>query len=206
MEWFSRGPTSRLTLNHIKSLDFKNVKFKVIVGKNFKTKNQIFNYKLKNLKVLEFVSEINKLYKSSDIIICGGGTTLVETLFLGKPAIVISQNIFENFFISSLKEKVKLLRDPIISCKEIRLKKKEENELNKTDFKNYFISIGRLTKQKNFLFLIDCFSDLIKRKKNYKLVIIGEGEYRSEIEKKIHSNNLKLHMLLKCKIILMLIG
>ena len=119
---------------------------------------------------------------------------------LKKVFLVTTPTVGTLEYINSLKmikkEKVKLLRDPVISCKEVRLKKKEENELNKNDFKNYFISIGRLTKQKNFLFLIDCFSDLIKRKKNYKLVIIGEGEHRLEIEKKIYSNNLKNNIIL----------
>ena len=92
--------------------------------------------------------------------------------------------------------KVKLLRDPIISCKEILKKQKEKNDLIKSGFQDYFISVGRLTKQKNFLFLIDCFEDLIKKNKNYKLVIIGEGEEKKLMQHKINSGNLQNNIIL----------
>ena len=94
------------TLEYIKSLEIKNIKLNVIVGKNFKNKSKIFNYVNNNIEVLDFVSDIEKLYGISDLIICGGGTTLVETLFLGKPVIAIPQNKLENSFINSLKQKV----------------------------------------------------------------------------------------------------
>ena len=45
--------------------------------------------------------------------------------------------------------KVQLLYDPIINIQEINKKKKE-----KIEFKNYFLSVGRLTKQKNFCFYV----------------------------------------------------
>ena len=51
-------------------------------------------------------------------------------------------------------------------------KKKEEIDL-KEDF---YLAIGRLTKQKNFLFLCECFKVLIKEHPTIKLFIIGEGE------------------------------
>ena len=49
------------------------------------------------------------------------------------------------------------------------------------DFKNllkskiFFLAIGRLTIQKNFIFLIECFSELIKKNNLINLVIIGDG-------------------------------
>ena len=42
--------------------------------------------------------------------------------------------------------------------------------------KNFYLSIGRLTDQKNFKFLIKVFSENHHRFKYKKLVIIGEGE------------------------------
>jgi glycosyltransferase involved in cell wall biosynthesis len=64
------------------------------------------------------------------------------------------------------------------------IKKKKEPididlNLKKDD---YFLSIGRLTKQKNFIFLIKCFSKIIKvQNTNIKLVIIGVGEEKNKI-------------------------
>ncbi|MBD1148554.1 glycosyltransferase [Pelagibacterales bacterium SAG-MED30] len=48
--------------------------------------------------------------------------------------------------------------------------------------KKYFVSIGRLTYQKNFLFLIQCLRKILKEEKNYIFVIIGEGQDRKKIE------------------------
>ena len=56
--------------------------------------------------------------------------------------------------------------------------------------KKYFIAVGRLTKQKNFLYLIDEFYNYSQNQKEYNLLIFGEGEERVKLEKKI--NDLKL--------------
>ena len=80
------------------------------------------------------------------------------------------------------ENKLFLLRDPVIDVKKInQLKKmKIENFLEKKDF---LISIGRLTKQKNFSFLIKCFSEITKKNNRLKLVILGEGEERKILSK-----------------------
>ena len=50
-----------------------------------------------------------------------------------------------------------------------------------------FLAIGRLTKQKNFSFLIECFNQIIKKNNLINLVIIGEGE-EFKVLKKIIKN------------------
>ena len=47
-----------------------------------------------------------------------------------------------------------MVRDPIIDYKKINLLKTEKIEKNFE--KKYFVSIGRTTHQKNFLFLAEC--------------------------------------------------
>ncbi len=47
------------------------------------------------------------------------------------------------------------------------------------------VHVGRLTYQKNHTFLLDVFREILKRKPNSKLVLIGDGELKSEIEAKI---------------------
>ena len=82
-------------------------------------------------------------------------------------------------------EKLKVLYDPILNIKEIS-KKKNEN----LNLKNYYLSIGRLTKQKNFIFLCKAFKNLIKKENNLKLLIAGEGEENKYIKEFIDKNNL----------------
>jgi len=50
---------------------------------------------------------------------------------------------------------------------------------------NLLLSIGRLSPWKGFLCLVEVVVGLIKENPNFKLLIIGEGEERKHIEKKI---------------------
>jgi len=79
-------------------------------------------------------------------------------------------------------DKLFFLPDPIINVSEINMLKSEVVE-NK--FNNYIIAIGRLTKQKNFSFLIDIFKKINKNDKDLKLIIFGSGEEKKSLEKKI---------------------
>jgi len=97
--------------------------------------------------------------------------------------ILIKHNIFK-------KEKIFLLEDPIIQIRKIASLKNEKI----TDLPNnlkYIISIGRLTKQKNFTFLINSFAKIRKELNNVKLIIVGSGEEYQELDKLINTNNLK---------------
>jgi len=63
--------------------------------------------------------------------------------------------------------------------------------------KNIFVNVGRLCKQKNQIALIKAFYQLNKLKKNYKLIICGDGPDRNRLKKlcvslKI-SKNVKFH-------------
>ncbi len=88
------------------------------------------------------------------------------------------------------KKKLKLLYDPILKVNSINMKKKEKIE-NKFLKNSYILSIGRLTKQKNFSLLISAFKEIIREYPNLKLVILGEGEDRKKLEKLIMNLSLK---------------
>lgn len=51
--------------------------------------------------------------------------------------------------------------------------------------------VGRFSSMKNHLFLLDVFNELVKVKENARLLLIGDGEMRAEIENKISELNLK---------------
>tara|TARA_A100000164_G_scaffold373428_1_gene404592 strand:- start:2691 stop:3842 length:1152 start_codon:yes stop_codon:yes gene_type:complete len=91
--------------------------------------------------------------------------------------------------------KLKLLYDPVFSIKDVNKKKKEPIN-NSFQKKDYFLAIGRLTKQKNFLFLAECFAELIKDYPDIKLFIIGIGEDELKIRDIIKKNHLEQNILL----------
>ena len=93
------------------------------------------------------------------------------------------------------KEKIFLLRDPIVEIRKIvKLKKENIDDLSKTT--RYVISIGRLTKQKNFSFLIKSFSKIREKLMDIKLVIIGSGEEEEELLKLIVELKLEKYVIM----------
>jgi len=93
------------------------------------------------------------------------------------------------------EKKIFLLQDPIIDIQKIVKLKKQK--IDPYFEKNQFIvAIGRLTKQKNFKFLISCFQKLIDSQPNLKLVILGDGEEMQNLKKLIHTKNLKNNIFL----------
>ena len=90
-------------------------------------------------------------------------------------------------------EKVKLLYDPVIEVNKIKKKIKEKNNF---EFKNYFLAVGRLTKQKNFIFLCKAFRQILAKYPDYKLLIAGEGEDGNKIKNYIIKHNLEKNIFL----------
>jgi len=93
------------------------------------------------------------------------------------------------------EKKIIVIQDPHLMVGKVnRLK---SIELNDEFFDNskIIISIGRLTKQKNFKFLITNFDELYKRYNDLKLVIIGDGEEKDSLINLI--NKLKLEKKIK---------
>ena len=88
-------------------------------------------------------------------------------------------------------EKIKYLPDPILNIQSIQKKKRENNPIeNEISPDKTLISIGRLSKQKNFSFLIDTFHKLQKKRPNLNLVIIGDGENKKKLKDQIQRLNL----------------
>jgi glycosyltransferase involved in cell wall biosynthesis len=93
------------------------------------------------------------------------------------------------------EKKIFLLRDPIINIQKIEKLKKQK--IDPYFEKNQFIvAIGRLTKQKNFKFLINCFQKLTNSQPNLKLVILGDGEEMQNLKRLIHTKNLENNIFL----------
>ena len=94
------------------------------------------------------------------------------------------KNIFD-------KNKISILRDPVIHLHEFSMKKKEKIEDLKIQKNNLIVGIGRLTRQKNFLLLIKAFKKILFKYPNYQLILLGEGEQRKLLTEEIIKLELK---------------
>ena len=100
-------------------------------------------------------------------------------------------NYFKNLNIID-ENKLELLYDPIIHTRHLGKIKKEK--FLKLD--EFYLAIGRFTKQKNFSFLIKCFESICKKDQNIKLIILGDGEQRKNFQKLLKKKNLENNILL----------
>ena len=94
-----------------------------------------------------------------------------------------NQNIFSN-------DKLLYLPDAIVDLKKLAENKNNKSLIHIEKHKKIILATGRLTRQKNFNFLIKEFGKFIKDRDDYLLYIIGEGEERKNLEKTIQDNNL----------------
>jgi glycosyltransferase involved in cell wall biosynthesis len=100
-------------------------------------------------------------------------------------------------YIKNLKiiedDKIKLLYDPIIEVNTINLQRRKKKS---TEIEGYYLAAGRLTKQKNFLFLCKAFHKIVLKYPKLKLIIAGEGEDKKSILSYIEKNDLKKNIFL----------
>ena len=79
--------------------------------------------------------------------------------------------------------------DPILNVKKINIMKREK--LEKKFIEPFFLAVGRFTKQKNHIFLLNFFSKNSHYLEDNKLIIIGQGELKESYDKVIRQNNLE---------------
>ncbi len=92
------------------------------------------------------------------------------------------------------KDKITILYDPIIKISDIIDKKKEIFDKNISE--NFYLSVGRLTRQKNHILLLKAFLKQIKKNKDIILYIIGDGERENYLKNFIMRNNLNKNIFL----------
>jgi glycosyltransferase involved in cell wall biosynthesis len=110
-------------------------------------------------------------------------------------------NFTKNYMIKSdifSKSKIFLVRDPIINVKETNKSKKLDivSNFNWLKDKKYIISIGRLTRQKNFTFLINEFSKIVIKHPDLNLIILGDGDEKENLNKLIIKKKLNTKIFL----------
>ena len=145
----------------------------------------MFNFKTKcilRISGFPIMSPLRKflwsfLLKKVDIITCPTKNTL---------------QYMKNLKITD-ETKLKLLYDPAISIREIAKKKVQ----NISNYNDDFIAVGRLTKQKNFEFLIRSFIEVVKINNGLKLSIFGDGEEKKKLTSLITKYNLEKNVTLR---------
>tara|TARA_Y100001936_G_C16034041_1_gene647392 strand:+ start:476 stop:1618 length:1143 start_codon:yes stop_codon:yes gene_type:complete len=75
------------------------------------------------------------------------------------------------------KNKIVYLQDAIINIDKL----KSQSTINK-EVEKYILAVGRLTKQKNFLYLLEEFEQFLKISKKYKLIILGDGDQKKDLQ------------------------
>lgn len=141
--------------------------------------NFFFNYKCKFILRISGLPNLN-IFRKIIWKVCGTKITFVTSPTEGTFNDLKEKKIFDI-------SKMRLVKDPIVNIIDVRRKIIEKSNL---DF-SYCLSIGRLSKQKNFSFLIKNFNQIIKIYPEIHLVIIGEGEERRNLLNLIHQENLK---------------
>ena len=95
-----------------------------------------------------------------------------------------------------LKKKLVLLRDPVLNIKDISQKLSnfyhpDLHNLKKIiENKKLFLSVGRFTRQKNFIFYLNCINDIVKKYDDLLFIFIGEGEQKKKFELLVDKLNL----------------
>ncbi|MHA6261270.1 glycosyltransferase family 1 protein [Sporosarcina sp. CAU 1771] len=81
-----------------------------------------------------------------------------------------------------------------IETEKFSFNKNDRNEVRKTlGLENSFVigHVGRLSKEKNQMFLIDVFHEIHKKRPDSRLLLVGDGPMYTEIKSKIQSFNLE---------------
>jgi len=130
-----------------------------------------FKYKegIKNKLIPLFVK---KLYKNADIVLANSKETANDLQKL------INKKV-EYVYNPTINERLDVLKDESI-CEEWFLK----------DNRPFVLGIGRLEIQKDFSTLIKAFS-FFNKNKNYRLIILGDGDLRNELQELIINLGIK---------------
>ena len=134
----------------------------------------------KGLRFLTIQSLSRYLYPSADVIhAVSQGVATSSAKELGLPL-----------------EHIQVVYNPVVTQHMLEMSRaKIDLPCLKNDGRKLIVAAGRLTKQKDFETLIRAFA-LVQSETNARLVIMGEGELRSDLERLIAENSLQQAVLL----------
>ena len=130
---------------------------------------------IRNDPKIEYKSKINKF--------------LMKWLYPTADGFVFQTTEAKNYFSNDIQNKSKIILNSL--NEDFIIDKPYEGIRDKV-----IVSVGRLEKQKNHLMLINAFAKIHKNFPDYKLIIYGDGNLRSELEDNIKNLNLENYILL----------
>lgn len=107
---------------------------------------------------------------------------ITKQLYARADGLVFQTKDAQQFFQKSIIKKSVIIANPI---NDKFLKTKISDKRQKK-----IVAVGRITEQKNHKLIIDAYKELDNKLKDYKLIIYGEGNLKTKIEKYICENNL----------------
>tara|TARA_X000000950_G_scaffold278491_1_gene369521 strand:+ start:16681 stop:17838 length:1158 start_codon:yes stop_codon:yes gene_type:complete len=133
-----------------------------------------FNFKCKFVLRISGYPQLN-MFRKLLWKLCKNKISLVLCPTIATKNNLVSQNLFR-------PNSHYILYDPILEIEKFnKLKKEKIPESLKQ--KKFILNIGRLTHQKNQIFLIKNFKEILKNYPDLYLVILGEGELESHLKK-----------------------
>lgn len=120
--------------------------------------------------------------------------TLMKIAYINAKSIIANSYDTKNDLVKNKitnENKIKVIINPVLPLEYKDLLKMDCSHkwLNDRNLK-VILSVGRLHKQKDFPFLIECFQEVIKHDKLARLVIVGEGDEKENLLSLIKSLNL----------------
>lgn len=103
-----------------------------------------------------------------------------------KKVIFVSNSNYNDYYFKKKIEKKSVILKNVISIESLESKVKQD----KKKYNNDIVFLGRLSKPKNPLYLLEILKLAILKKKDLKCALIGDGELRQQCEEYIKNNNL----------------
>ena len=105
---FGSADPSNNTQRTIEFLSFLKSPISVILGPCYQFKTDLLQTinerNLSNIKLIDTTEKMAPHIAASDLVFCGGGTTLLETIFLRRPSVVLAQTKEEKNFAQHLEQ------------------------------------------------------------------------------------------------------
>lgn len=109
----------------------------------------------------------------------------------------VSQGVVDDFVkLTGVRKNVMVIHNPVVTPElESRAEEPVDHPWLQAGQKPVLMGVGRLTKQKDFPNLINAFAE-VRRQHDVRLMILGEGELRGELEQLVSSLGLGEHVAL----------
>lgn len=136
---------------------------------------------------------INHLHNNTPWLknICPKSLAYIASCARYKKILTVSDAVMDEFVFGSLVAKKSMVVGNPLDLSKILKRADEEDRL---DDPSDIIFLGRLSPPKNPFFFLEIIADIVKKKKDLRVAMVGAGELQKEVEAKIAELNLVDHV------------